>query len=197
MTVYAVSVGDREYRVEVGESQLLVDGEPVAFELTSLNGNGLHLFRRGERSTEMYFKPASPHDIPESVRDAGGAQYEVVVNGRPLLARVDGGSGSGQVGGRLAHRRGRRGGADAGIDQGPGAHTRAPMPGLIVEVLVQMGQAVRKGDVLLTQESMKMQMQLRAPADGRVTAVRVKVGDQVEKGAVLVTMDAVADTAAE
>jgi glutaconyl-CoA/methylmalonyl-CoA decarboxylase subunit gamma len=189
MTIYAVSVGDREYQVEVGESQLLVDGEPVAFELTSLNGNGLHLFRRGERSTEMYFKPGD-------VGDTAATEYEVVVNGRPMLTRVN---GQGTASGRrtAAGRQGRRAaGAGDGSEISSGSQTRAgagvsaPMPGLIVEVIVEAGQAVLKGDVLLTQESMKMQMQLRAPMDGRVTSVRVKAGDHVEKGTVLVTVEA-------
>ncbi len=179
MTIYEVSVGDREYQVEVGESGLLVDGEPVAFEFTSLNGNGLHLFRRGECSTEMYFKPGDSHD-------SATTEYEVVVNGRPLLARVDGGPARGR---RAASRRRESGAADD-CEQSSGSQTRAPMPGLIVEVIVEAGQAVLKGDVLLTQESMKMQMQLRAPIDGRVTSVGVKAGDQVEKGAVLVTIEA-------
>jgi biotin carboxyl carrier protein len=181
MTIYAVSVGDREYQVEVGESQLLVDGEPVAFEFTSLNGNGLHLFRRGERSTEMYFKPAD-------MLGSAATEYEVVVNGRPLLTRVDGGPGLGQAGVPRPGG-GRRGQAHTGDGSQPGSETRAPMPGLIVEVIVEAGQEVAKGDVLLTQESMKMQMQLRAPVAGRVTSVRVKAGDQVEKGAVLVTIE--------
>jgi len=49
MTHYAVSVGDREYKVEVQDSGLLVNSEPVAFELTSLNDNGLHLFDGGSQ----------------------------------------------------------------------------------------------------------------------------------------------------
>ncbi len=77
MTMYAVSVGDRQYCVEVRESQLLVDGEPVNFELTSLNGNGMHLFRQGERNTEMYFKAVGDDD------------YEVHVRGHYVVAQVD------------------------------------------------------------------------------------------------------------
>ncbi len=64
------------------------------------------------------------------------------------------------------------------------------MPGLVVDVLVQAGQAVEQGDVLLTQESMKMQMQLRAPFAGRVKAVHVAPGEQVDKGALMVEVRA-------
>jgi len=60
------------------------------------------------------------------------------------------------------------------------------MPGLVVDVLVKVGQIVKEGQALLVQESMKMQMQLRAPCAGRVMDVSIKVGDQVGKGAPLV-----------
>jgi len=58
---------------------------------------------------------------------------------------------------------------------------KAPMPGMVVSVPVQAGQPVKKGDVLLILESMKMQNELRTPRDGVVGRVRVASGDRVEK----------------
>jgi biotin carboxyl carrier protein len=58
---------------------------------------------------------------------------------------------------------------------------KAPMPGMVVSVPVQPGQVVKKGDVLLILESMKMQNELRTPRDGVVGRVRVASGDRVEK----------------
>lgn len=63
---------------------------------------------------------------------------------------------------------------------------RAPMPGLVRAVHVQPGQAVQKGDALLTLEAMKMENILKAPAEGIVSAVPVVVGAAVEKGQLLV-----------
>jgi biotin carboxyl carrier protein len=60
-------------------------------------------------------------------------------------------------------------------------HLKAPMPGMVVSVPVQAGQVVKKGDVLLILESMKMQNELRSPRDGSVGRVRVASGDRVEK----------------
>jgi biotin carboxyl carrier protein len=60
-------------------------------------------------------------------------------------------------------------------------HLKAPMPGMVVSVPVEVGQAVKKGDVLLILESMKMQNELRSPRDGSVGRVRVTAGDRVEK----------------
>jgi acetyl/propionyl-CoA carboxylase alpha subunit len=64
----------------------------------------------------------------------------------------------------------------------------APMPGLVVRVLINTGSEVVAGQPLVVMEAMKMENELRAPASGRVTGVRVKPGDAVEKGAVLVDL---------
>lgn len=63
---------------------------------------------------------------------------------------------------------------------------KAPMPGLIVDVRVQPGQAVFKGDPLLVLEAMKMENILKAPADGVVSAIKVGLRDNVQKGQLLV-----------
>jgi len=63
---------------------------------------------------------------------------------------------------------------------------KAPMPGLIVDVRVQPGQAVQKGDPLLVLEAMKMENILKAPADGTVSSIKVNLRDNVQKGQVLV-----------
>ena len=60
------------------------------------------------------------------------------------------------------------------------------MPGLIVGIHVQSGDAVKKGDSLLILEAMKMENVLKAPADATVKAIRTTKGDRVEKGQVLV-----------
>ena len=62
----------------------------------------------------------------------------------------------------------------------------APMPGRIIDVRVQPGAAVSRGDVLLVLEAMKVQMRLTAPRDGTIGRVGAVVGDLVDDGAVLV-----------
>jgi acetyl/propionyl-CoA carboxylase alpha subunit len=63
---------------------------------------------------------------------------------------------------------------------------KAPMPGLIVDIRVQPGQAVQKGDPLLVLEAMKMENILKAPADGTIASLKVNLRDNVQKGQVLV-----------
>ncbi|MBR5870448.1 MAG: acetyl-CoA carboxylase biotin carboxyl carrier protein subunit, partial [Clostridia bacterium] len=65
----------------------------------------------------------------------------------------------------------------------------APMPGNILKVNVSAGQAVKKGDVLMILEAMKMENEICAPADGTVASVNVNSGATVESGAVLCTLN--------
>ena len=66
-----------------------------------------------------------------------------------------------------------------------GETVTAPMPGTILAVNVQNGAAVKKGDVLMVLEAMKMENEIVAPADGTVASVNVTKGSSVETGTVL------------
>ena len=68
-----------------------------------------------------------------------------------------------------------------------GAQIKAPMPGNILDVKVTAGQSVKKGDVLVILEAMKMENEIQAPCDGKVTGVNVRKGDTVETQALLCT----------
>ena len=63
------------------------------------------------------------------------------------------------------------------------------MPGKILDVKASAGQAVKKGDVLLILEAMKMENEVVAPEDGTVASINVASGDSVEAGAVLATLN--------
>ncbi len=65
----------------------------------------------------------------------------------------------------------------------------APMPGKILGVKTEVGKAVKKGDVLMVLEAMKMENEIVAPEDGTVASVEATVGAQVESGDILVTLN--------
>lgn len=65
---------------------------------------------------------------------------------------------------------------------------KAPMPGLVLKVLVTEGQEFKKGDNLLVLEAMKMENILKAPTDGVVKSIKIKPGDKVEKNEVLILL---------
>jgi biotin carboxyl carrier protein len=81
-----------------------------------------------------------------------------------------------------------RAAAGAGAVEGGEFHLKAPMPGLIVAVLIEEGQEVKKGQVMLILESMKMQNELKAPRDGRMGRIRVKAGESVEQRQALLSV---------
>ncbi|CAK4865196.1 unnamed protein product [Aphanomyces euteiches] len=62
------------------------------------------------------------------------------------------------------------------------APIRCTMPGSVWKVMVIEGQAVRKGDTVIIEESMKMEFIQQAPCDGYITSVYVKPGDEVHAG---------------
>ena len=66
-----------------------------------------------------------------------------------------------------------------------GETVASPMPGTILAVNVQNGASVKKGDVLMVLEAMKMENEIMAPCDGTVSSVAVTKGAAVETGAVL------------
>jgi len=66
---------------------------------------------------------------------------------------------------------------------------KAPMPGLVLEVMVTAGQEVQKGDGLLILEAMKMENVIKAQGDGIVKLVQIEKGQTVDKGAIMVEME--------
>ena len=71
---------------------------------------------------------------------------------------------------------------------GAGESVNAPMPGTILKVNVQQGQAVKAGTVLCVLEAMKMENEILAPKDGTVTQVAAVKGASVDTGAVRVVI---------
>jgi biotin carboxyl carrier protein len=71
---------------------------------------------------------------------------------------------------------------------GAGEKVNSPLPGVIVEVCVKEGQAVKSGQKVAVLEAMKMENEIPAPKDGTVTAIHVTKGDSILEGAPVVTI---------
>lgn len=66
---------------------------------------------------------------------------------------------------------------------------KAPMPGLVLDILVEVGQEVQKGDNLIILEAMKMENIIKAEGDGKVKSIEVKTSDKVDKGQLMIDME--------
>ena len=81
-------------------------------------------------------------------------------------------------------------------EQGTEGNLKAPMPGVITQVLVASNDHVKKGDVLMTLEAMKMEYSIRAPHDGIILTSYFEAGDQVKVGDELVEFQILAEESA-
>lgn len=167
---YFVTIGEHQVEVVVDGEHVVVDGETVAARLESVDGTPqvvLHL-----------------DDRRHLLAVAGRGDEGWVVVDRGAVHTID------AVDERTRHIRSLAGGGRAGAR---GGVVKAPMPGLVVRVLVESGQAVRAGEGLVVLEAMKMENELKAPAEGVVTAVGAREGQAVDKGAVLVELGPVGE----
>jgi biotin carboxyl carrier protein len=164
---YLVTVGGREIEVEVDGDQVTVAGATRTATLRTVAGTS-------SRQLLIDGRPAAL-----TLRSAGRGQWTLGVAGDRWDAEV--------VDDRTRHIRSLTAGAST--VRGP-ATVRAPMPGLVVRVLVEAGQEVAAGTGIVVLEAMKMENELKAPAAGLVGAVRVTAGEPVEKGQVLVELRA-------
>ena len=78
--------------------------------------------------------------------------------------------------------------ADKPLAAGTGSPVKAPLPGTITEVRVNVGDTVKIGDTVLVLAAMKMQNNIESEYEGTVTSVTVKPGESVMEGAVLITI---------
>ena len=162
---YITTIGDKEYQVEIlDDRHVAIEGKIYAVDFNSVSGQPVFSMLVDGHSYEAYLYPDEE-------------QWQVLLHGRLYSARVED-----ERERRL--RAASRGGAG---DQGE-YNLKAPMPGLVVSVLVNEGQEVNAGDVLVILESMKMQNELKSPKSGVISRVRVKQGDSVEQRQALLSV---------
>ena len=162
---YLVTVAGRELEVEVDGDRVTVAGAARTATLRAVAGT----------PSRQLLVDGKPTVV--TLRSAGRGQWTLGVAGDRWEAEV--------VDERTRHIRSLTAGANP--TRGP-ATVRAPMPGLVVRVLVEAGQEVAAGAGIVVLEAMKMENELKAHAAGVVRAVRVGAGEPVEKGQVLVEL---------
>ena len=154
-------------------SFILDEGEPIRAALLRRPG-GHALEHDGE---------VTPVALAHGRLTVGGVERPVHVarDGDTVFVQLDGRSFAVRVVHPLAELAEAAAGGAADV-------ARAPMPGVVVQVAAEAGQAVAKGGTLLVIESMKLQTTIAAWRDGVVEAIHVAAGQSFERGAALATL---------
>ena len=164
-STWQAHVDDQAYQIEFKAGELLVNDQVVEWSLTPLGNSYYSLIING-KSLPVVIETA--HDGTISVT-AGSKKSSVKV-----LSRMD----------LLLE--------ELGMDVGDAAaekEVRAPMPGLVLQIGVSVGDEVSAGQALLVLEAMKMENELKAPADGIIKAIHAETGVAVDKNALLIEFE--------
>jgi biotin carboxyl carrier protein len=167
---YFVTVEGRAFEIDLGAGQPVIEGRSVAADLESIAGSSLrHLLIDG-RSVLVSIEEGE--DAGSWCVRVGGRRYDIeVLDERARAIR--------EMTGASHSARGPR-------------PVRAPMPGLVVRLEVEVGESVAAGQGIVIVEAMKMENELKADAAGIVSRIHTQPGHVVEKGTILVEFDAVA-----
>lgn len=162
---YYAKVNEKEFIIEISQDdQILVNDVPYTIDFKVLPIS---------RLASLLIN----HQSLEAVIDDRDTHWEVLTEGELYNVTVQD-----ERAFRLAQARG------TGLDDSAATAVKAPMPGLVVNVLVKEGDVIEQGQHVIILESMKMENELKSPRSGVVTAVKVNVGDSVEKDQVLVAL---------
>lgn len=163
---YITTVGDKEYLVEIlGNNRVSVDGNTCSVDFESVSGHPVFTLLVDGKSYEA-------HILPEE------DEWQVMLQGTLYTAVVED-----------EREKRLRAAAGSSVAETGEFNLKSPMPGLVVKLEVNVGDEVKKGDVLLILESMKMQNELKAPRDGKVMRVSIKDGDSVEQKQHLLSLE--------
>lgn len=162
---YVSIINGEQYEIDIDQDdQISVNGQTYNIDFKSLSDSGVLSLLLDNTSIEA---------IVEQRED----NWEVLILGELYSVEVQD-----ERAFRLAKERGTT------FDVKGDAIIRSPMPGLIIDIPVKIGQQVEKGEKVVVLESMKMENELRSPREGTVSQISVEIGAGVEKGQALVTI---------
>ena len=162
---YYSRVGQNEYEIEIIDDKVFVDGEAVNLDLRQSGALELYSLLYNGRSYEMLI-------------EADRFTYDVTMRGERFEVQVE----------DERTRRLNVGRKMVSVPEGE-LPIRAPIPGLVVQILVEEGQAVTDEQPLVLLEAMKMENEIRAVRDGVVKKISCTVGQRVEQNSVLIVLE--------
>jgi biotin carboxyl carrier protein len=162
--MYKASVNGKQFEIGSDNGVLSLDGERVDWDLAEISTGYFHIIHRHK----SYRAELVRHDEQAKT-------FSFKINSRlytvALKNKFD----------LLLDKMGMSANASAKVN-----NIKAPMPGLIIDLRVKIGDAVAAGDTLVILEAMKMENSIKSPGAATVKNVKVGKGDSVEKGQVLI-----------
>jgi biotin carboxyl carrier protein len=162
---YFARVGEHEYEIEIDQDKIYVDGKLVDVDLRQSGAPELYSMLFDGRSYELLIE-AERFRYGVTLR---GEWFDVQVEDDRTRRLNAGRKAPGAPGGDLA--------------------VTAPIPGLVVKVLVQPDEAIVEGQPLVILEAMKMENEIRARRAGLVKKVHVTPGQRVEQNGILLVLE--------
>ena len=163
--MYSVkSTEGKERQIEIEKGKLTLDGEPLDWNLSRISEHHYHLISENKSYHVELVK--ADYKAKKLTVKVENEQFDLQVKDKMDLLLEKMGIST------MAHS------AIAGV--------KAPMPGLILDVLAKPGQEVKKGDPLMILEAMKMENVLKSQGEGVISSIEVAKGDSVEKNQVLI-----------
>ncbi len=157
----------QQFDIEIEDNQVKINDQSAALDAIELSDGSLNLIHKG-KSWNVRILSA----------DSETKTYRLRINGQTMEVGLSDDMDL------LLNRLGFSGMGSKKVNE-----LKAPMPGLVLKVLVEPGQAVKKGDPLLVLEAMKMENILKSPGEAKVKAIKVSAQDKVEKNVVLIEFE--------
>lgn len=161
-----IKVNDRfNFEFSSDRNQTLINGEPVVQDTIKINAKTFHVIHK-DRSYRAELIAIKKEDKTCIVK-VGSTVYSM-----KITDQFD----------ELLHQLGMD-----NLNAVKLAEIKAPMPGMVLQILVAEGDEVKKGGNLFILEAMKMENIIKAPADVKIKAIKVKAGDKIEKNQAIMT----------
>lgn len=161
--MYKISVNEKsESEIKIENGQYFYNNSPVEIDIINNNDGSFHALHKGT-SYNIHVLEKFKHNL---VIELNGKKYNIKLKNdlEDLLEKM-----------------GMENLSDSFM-----AEIKAPMPGMVLKILVNEGDDVKKGDNLIILEAMKMENIIKATGEGKVTDIKVKQGDKVEKNQLLI-----------
>ena len=162
--MYNIIIGDKNFAIEIDDGIVKLDGETVRHDLSQLSANKYHLL--------LNFRS---YNLEIVSQNQNSGEITVKVNNR--LVKVVVKTALDELLKKM------------GLNNNNVSQTKfigAPMPGLILDIAVSIGDEVEKGDKLLVLEAMKMENVIKSPSHGKIKSIEINKGDSVDSGQKLI-----------